>query len=44
VISALTNLVITLFRLQGVTKITEETRRTAQNAHRPLHLLALRPG
>jgi len=44
VISALTNLVITLFRLQGVTKITEETRRNAQNPHRPLQLLALRPG
>jgi predicted transposase YbfD/YdcC len=44
VISALTNLVITLFRLQGVTKITEETRRNAQNPRRPLQLLALRPG
>jgi predicted transposase YbfD/YdcC len=44
VLSALTNLVITLFRLQGVTKITEETRRNAQNPHRPLQLLALRPG
>lgn len=44
VMSALTNLVITLFRLQGVTKITEETRRNAQNPHRPLQLLALRPG
>jgi len=43
-ISALTNLVITLFRLQGVTKIAEETRRNAQNPHRPLQLLALRPG
>ena len=31
VMSALTNLVITLFRLQGVTKITAETRRNAQN-------------
>jgi predicted transposase YbfD/YdcC len=44
VMSALTNLVITLFRLQGVTKITEETRRNAQNPLRPLQLLALRPG
>jgi predicted transposase YbfD/YdcC len=44
VISALTNLVISLFRLQGVTKITEETRRNAQNPRRPLQLLALRPG
>jgi predicted transposase YbfD/YdcC len=44
VMSALTNLVITLFRLQGVTKITAETRRNAQNPHRPLQLLTLRPG
>jgi predicted transposase YbfD/YdcC len=44
VMSALTNLVITLFRLQGVIKITEETRRNAQNPRRPLQLLALRPG
>src|SRR5260221_99550 len=44
VISALTNLVITLFRLQGVTKITEETRRNAQDPRRPLQLMALRPG
>jgi predicted transposase YbfD/YdcC len=44
VMSALTNLVITLFRLQGVTKFTEETRRNAQNPRRPLQLLALRPG
>ena len=44
VLSALTNLVIALFRLQGVTKITEETRRNAQNPRRPLQLLALRPG
>jgi hypothetical protein len=35
VMSALTNLVITLFRLQGVTKITAETRRNAQNPRRP---------
>ena len=44
VMSALTNLVITLFRLQGVTKIAAETRRNAQNPRRPLQLLALRPG
>jgi predicted transposase YbfD/YdcC len=44
VMSALTNLVITLFRLQGVTKITAETRRNAQNPRRPLQLIALRPG
>ena len=44
VISALTNLVITLFRLQGVTKIAEETRRNAQDPRRPLQLLDLRPG
>ncbi len=42
--SALINLVITLFRLQGVTKITGETRRNAQNPRLPLQLLALRPG
>jgi predicted transposase YbfD/YdcC len=42
--SALTNLVITLFRLQGVTKYTEETRRNAQNPRRPLQLLTLVPG
>jgi predicted transposase YbfD/YdcC len=44
VMSALINLVITLFRLQGVTKVTGETRRNAQNPRRPLQLLALRPG
>jgi hypothetical protein len=44
VLSALTNLVITLFRLQGVTKIKAETRRNAQNPRRPLQLLTLRPG
>jgi predicted transposase YbfD/YdcC len=44
VISALTNLVITLFRLQGVTKIKAETRRNAQDPRRTLQLLALRPG
>jgi predicted transposase YbfD/YdcC len=44
VMSALTNLVITLFRLQGVTKIKAETRRNAQDPRRPLQLLTLRPG
>ncbi len=44
VMSALTNLVITLFRLQGVTKIAEEPRRNAQDPRRALQLLALRPG
>jgi hypothetical protein len=44
VISALTNLVITLFRLQGVTGYTEETRRNAQNPRRAIHLLARSPG
>lgn len=44
VMSALTSLVITLFRLQRVTKITAETCRNAQNPHRPLQLLALWPG
>ena len=36
VLSALTNLVITLFRLQGVTKIKAETRRNAQDPRRAL--------
>lgn len=44
VMSALTNLVISLFRLQGVTKIKAETRRNAQNPRQPLQLLAIRPG
>ncbi len=44
VMSALTNLVITLFRIQGVTRYTEETRRNAQNPRRPLQLLELSPG
>jgi predicted transposase YbfD/YdcC len=44
VMSAITNLVISLFRLQGVTKIKAETRRNAQNPRQPLQLLALRPG
>lgn len=44
VMSTLTNLVITLFRIQGVTKYKEETRRNAQNPRRPLQLLSLSPG
>jgi predicted transposase YbfD/YdcC len=44
VMSAITNLVITLFRIQGVTRYTEETRRNAQNPPRPLQLLDLSPG
>jgi predicted transposase YbfD/YdcC len=44
VMSAITNLVITLFRLQGVTRYTEETRRNAQDPRRALQLLALSPG
>ncbi len=44
VMSALTNLIISLFRLQGVTKIKAETRRNAQDPRRALQLLALRPG
>ena len=35
---------ITAFRLQGVTKYAEETRRNAQDPRRALQLLALRPG
>jgi predicted transposase YbfD/YdcC len=44
VMYALTNLVITLFRLQGVTGYTEETRRNAQNPRRTLRLLTFSPG
>ena len=44
VMSAITNLVITAFRIQGVTRYTEETRRNAQNPRRPLQLLDLSPG
>jgi predicted transposase YbfD/YdcC len=44
VMSALTNLVITLFRIRGVTRYTEETRRNAQNPRRALQLFALSPG
>ncbi|MBV9446169.1 MAG: ISAs1 family transposase [Streptosporangiaceae bacterium] len=39
--SALTNLVITLFRIHPVTSFTEETRRIAQDPHRALQILNL---
>jgi predicted transposase YbfD/YdcC len=39
--SALTNLVITLFHIHGVTSFTEETRRIAQNPRRALQILDL---
>jgi predicted transposase YbfD/YdcC len=39
--SALTNLVITLFRIHGVTSYTAETRRIAQDPRRALQLLNL---
>ena len=45
--SALTNLVITLFRIHGVTNFTKETRRIAQDPRRALQILdltALPPG
>jgi predicted transposase YbfD/YdcC len=41
IMSALTNLVITLFRILGVTGFTEEIRRNAQAPDRTLRLLAL---
>jgi len=44
VMSTITNLVITLFRIQRVTKYAAETRRNAQNPSRTLQLLALSPG
>jgi predicted transposase YbfD/YdcC len=44
VMSAITNLVITLFRIQGVTKYKEETRRNAQNPRRAVQILDLSPG
>jgi predicted transposase YbfD/YdcC len=44
VMSAITNLVISLFRIQGVTKYAAETRRNAQNPSRALQLLTLSPG
>jgi predicted transposase YbfD/YdcC len=39
--SALTNLVITLFHIHGVTSFTEETRRIAQDPRRALQILDL---
>jgi len=39
--SALANLVITLFRIHGVTSYTEETRRIAQDPRRALRMLDL---
>jgi len=39
--SAITNLVITLFRIHGVTSYTAETRRCAQNPRRALKILNL---
>jgi predicted transposase YbfD/YdcC len=39
--SALANLVITLFRIHGVTRFTEETRRIAQDPRRALRMLDL---
>ena len=39
--SALANLVITLFRIHGVTSFTEETRRIAQDPRRALRMLDL---
>ena len=39
--SALTNLVITLFRIHGVTSFTEETRRIAQDPRRALRMMDL---
>jgi hypothetical protein len=47
VMSAITNLVISLFRIHGVTSCTAETRRCAQDPRRALHFLdftALSPG
>ena len=44
VLSAITNLVISLFRIRGVTRYAAETRRNAQNPSRALQLLALSPG
>ena len=47
VCSAITNLVISLFRIHGVTSYTAETRRCAQNPRRALQILdltALSPG
>jgi len=44
VMSAITNLVITLFRIHGVTRYKEETRRNAEDPRRTLRLLGLSPG
>ena len=47
VMSAITNLVISLFRIHGVTSYTAETRRCAQDPRRALQILdltALSPG
>src|ERR1035441_6899011 len=47
VVSAITNLVISLFRIHGVTRYTAETRRCAQDPRRALQILdltALSPG
>lgn len=44
VMSALTKLVISLFRILGVTRYAEETRLNAQNPRRALRLLVLSPG
>ena len=41
VMSAIVNLVITLFRIRGVTGYAEETRRNAQDPHRALQMLDL---
>ena len=41
VISAITNLVISLFRIHGVTSYTAETRRCAQDPRRALQILDL---
>jgi predicted transposase YbfD/YdcC len=44
VMSTITNLVISLFRIQGVTRYAAETRRNAQNPSRALQLMTLSPG
>ena len=41
VMSAIVNLVITLFRIRGVTRYAEETRRNAQDPRRALQMLNL---
>jgi predicted transposase YbfD/YdcC len=42
VMSAITNLVISLFRLHGVTEFAAETRRNHQNPRRTIDLLSLK--